>query len=129
MTKTRRPSSHNRFVIYQGSRMTVADACRKSGLNSNTVRSRLHSGWSESAAFGLETHSGGGWIKGRKRSESNKAACRTSQQRRRAREREEKQQKQQTEYEQFLSEIPSIRTEPLLMTRQFYNNSKEPEIA
>src|SRR5713226_3930161 len=108
MTKTRRPSSHNRIVIYKNMKMTVAEACRKSGLNSNTVRSRLHSGWSESAAFGLETHLGGGWVKGRKRSDANRAKCRASQQRRRAREREEKQQKQQTEYEQFLSEIPSI---------------------
>src|SRR5216684_116441 len=113
MGGTRRPRSHNRFVIYKGIKLTVAEACRKSGLNSNTVRSRLWAGWSVDAAFGLEAHprTGGGWIRGRKRSEENRAKCRASQRRRRARERKETIKQQQAQYEQFLNQVPSIRTE------------------
>jgi len=130
MGRTRLTSGHNRFVIYKGIKLTVAEACRKSGLNSNTVRSRLWAGWSVDAAFGLEEHprTGGGWIRGRKRSEENRAKCRASQRRRRAREREQRHQEQEAAYEQFLNQVPSIRTEPLLMIRQFHNN-KENEIA
>src|SRR5258707_15869597 len=125
MNTSRRPSSHNRFVIYKNKKMTVAEACRKSGLNSNTVRSRLHAGWSGKAAFELETHLGGGWVKGRKRSEANRVKCRASQRRRRARGREQRQREQDAAYEQFLNHIP-IRSEPILMTRLFQNKETEP---
>jgi hypothetical protein len=48
MGGTRRPSSHNRFVVYKGIRLTVAEACRKAGLIKHPHLKQYHEeerGW------------------------------------------------------------------------------------